>query len=124
MRSMGKFTTFSHSALSTVKVAGSLIDRHVLDHYWTALADIRQKGFYESLSQSSRPYIEAVWTNFHTDKPSLTEDLLSGKLVGNSWRAVRKWLGKSGPGEAASSPAASDVPQSHSCRHACDIAAR
>jgi hypothetical protein len=93
MRSLDKFATLGRGALSTVKVAGNLFDEHVLDHYSNALTEIRAKGVYASLAQTSGPYIAAVWKNFQPTKSTLTEDLVSGKLLGSTWRAVRKWVG-------------------------------
>jgi hypothetical protein len=99
MHSLGKFATLGRGALSTVKVAGTLLDRHVLEHYASALNDIRQKGLYHSLAETSQPYVDAVWQNFHADQSTITEDVLSGKLLGGSWRAVRTWLGRESPPE-------------------------
>jgi len=93
MYSLGKIGAVGRGALSTVKAAGTLFDRHVLDHYTEALADIRQKGIYGSLAQTSKPYIDAVWKNFSTDRTTITEDVASGKLIGQAWGAVRRWLG-------------------------------
>ena len=106
MHSLGKFATVSRGALSTIKVAGTLFDRHVLDHYSQALHEIRQRGLYQSLAETSQPYIEAVWENFQSNRSTLTEDVLSGKLLGSGWRAVRKWLGKdsSGPNPLENQP--------------------
>ena len=110
--SLGKIGTLGRGALSTVKVAGTLLDRHVIDHYTDALQDVREKGIYASVAETSRPYIDAVWQNFSTDKTTVTEDLFSGKLIGQAWGAARRWLGggeepgaeaenakKEGPGE-------------------------
>ena len=97
IRSMGKFATLSRGALSTIKVAGTLFDRHVLDHYSQAVVEIRQKGLYQSLAETSQPYIAAVWENFQSDRSTVTEDVLSGKLIGKGLRAVRKWLGREEP---------------------------
>jgi len=91
--SLGKIGSLGRGALSTVKAAGTLFDRHVIDHYRRALADIRQRGIYASLAKTSKPYIRAVWKNFSTDKTTITEDILSGKLIGQAWGAVRRWLG-------------------------------
>lgn len=101
LHALNGVATIGRGALSGVKVAGSLLDRHVLDHYQQALADIRQRGFYQSLAESSKPYVAAVWDNFHSDRSTLTQDVLSGKLIGDSWRAVRRWLGH---GEPAAEP--------------------
>ena len=91
--SLDKIGTVGQGALSTVRAAGTLFDRHIVDHYTDALADINEKGIYGSLAESSRPYVDAVWQNFSTDKATVTEDLLSGKLLGQAWGATRRWLG-------------------------------
>ena len=93
--SLGKIGTMGQGALSTVKAAGRMFDRHVIDHYTEALADIRQQGIYASLAETSKPYLEAVWDNFSTDQTTITEDILSGKLIGKAWGAARRWLGGS-----------------------------
>lgn len=91
--SLDKIGSLGRGALSTVTAAGTLLDRHVIDHYTDALRDVHEKGIYASVAESSRPYIDAVWQNFSTDKATVTEDLLSGKLIGQAWGAVRRWLG-------------------------------
>jgi hypothetical protein len=104
MRALDKFATVGRGALSGVKVAGSLVDRHVLDHYARALTEIRAKGLYQSLAETSQPYLGAVWLNFQSNKSTLTEDLLSGKVLGSSWRAARRWLGKEAAAEPSGPP--------------------
>jgi len=95
---LDKVGQFGQGALSTVKVAGNMFDRHIFAHYRNGLNDIREKGLYVILSENSGPYIAAVWQNFSTDKPTVTEDLLSGKLIGRAWSGMHGWLaGK--PGE-------------------------
>ncbi|MBI3837134.1 MAG: hypothetical protein HY288_04270 [Planctomycetia bacterium] len=96
MHSLGKIATVGRGALSTVKVAGTLFDRHVIDYYSQALREIRQKGLYASLAETSEPYIAAVWENFRANRSTVTEDLISGKLLGSTWRAARRWLGSEG----------------------------
>jgi len=95
--SLEKVGNVGSGALSSVRAAGTLFDRHVIDHYRAALGDIRQKGFYASLEQSARPYIDAVWLNFSGSKATITEDLLSGKLIGQAWTVARRWLGVGEP---------------------------
>jgi len=91
--SLDKIAVLGRGALSTARVTGNLLDQHVLQHYCTALADIRCRGIYASLAETSRPYVEAVWLNFATNKTTLTEEMLSGRLIGQAWGAVRRWLG-------------------------------
>jgi len=93
MQSLGKIGTLGRGALSTVKVAGRLFDKHVLESYAQSLDRIRDEGLYNTLARTSQPYITAVWENFSTNRSTLTEDVLSGKLVGGAWKAVRNWLG-------------------------------
>ncbi|NQU23589.1 MAG: hypothetical protein HQ567_20090 [Candidatus Nealsonbacteria bacterium] len=91
--SLNKIGLIGHGALSTVKAAGTLLDRHVADHYRTSLNDVREKGIYASLAETSGPYVDAVWLNFSTQKKTITEDLVTGKLIGKAWGAARRWLG-------------------------------
>jgi hypothetical protein len=93
--SLDKIGCVGQGALSTVTAACRLLDRHVLRHYTDALDDIRQKGLYGSLAETSQPYVAAVWKNFSTEQSTLTEDLLSGRLLGRAWTGVRRWLGGS-----------------------------
>jgi hypothetical protein len=97
---LSRMHTAARGALSGVRVAGRLFDRHVMDHYESALAEIQKRGLYATLRETSGPYVDAVWNNFSTDKVTVTEDLLSGKLIGQGWSAVRRWLGSTG-GETA-----------------------
>ena len=90
---LSRMQTVAQGALSSVRVAGRLLDRHVLDHYQAALAEIAERGLYATLRDTSAPYIDAVWQNFSSDKPTITEELLSGRLLGQGWSAVRRWLG-------------------------------
>ncbi len=90
---LDKIGSVSRGALSTVKVAGILFDRHVIDHYENALGEIGRNGIYATLAATSEPYIEAVWLNFSSTKPTITEGLVTGKLVGEAAGAVRRWLG-------------------------------
>ena len=93
LRAMESIGTLGRGALSTVKVAGTLFDRHVIDHYALALAEVREQGLYATLAKTSEPYIEAVWQNFASDKVTITEDLVTGKLIGRAWSTVRRWFG-------------------------------
>ncbi len=111
--SLDKIATVGRGALSTAKAAVTLFDRHVIDYYTEALGDIREKGFYASLSETSQPYIDAVWHNFSTQKGTITEDLLSGRLIGRAWKATRRWLGGSAEDDTPQDDAAAcDSPES------------
>ena len=80
-------------ALSSVQAAGTLLDRHVFDHYRMVLADIEETGFYPSLATASRPYTEAVWRNFAADRPTLTEDFLATG-VRRTLGQARNWINR------------------------------
>ena len=85
---IGKIGTLGQGALSTAKVTGNMFDRHILDHYRQGLNQITDKGFYVTYAEVSRPYIEAIWCNFASEKSTITEELLNGKLVGKAWRGL------------------------------------
>ncbi len=97
MGALGGIANLGRGALSTVRVAGSLIDRHVLDHYARSLAEIRQRGLYPTLAETSKPYREAVWANFRSERPTLTQELLSGRLWAGMRHTMGKWLGHDDP---------------------------
>ncbi len=103
LHSLGRVGNVGKGALSGVRVAGNIFDQHVIEHYRTALDDIRRDGVYTTLAQTSAPYIDAVWLNFSSQKPMVTEDLLSGKLVGKAWTGVRRWMGFA-PNEVPANP--------------------
>ncbi|MEX0586224.1 MAG: non-canonical purine NTP pyrophosphatase [Pirellulales bacterium] len=100
---LNKAGVVSRGALSGVRVTGMLVDRHIFDHYRAALGEIRARGFYKIVAESSQPYVEALWRNFSTTKPTLTEELVTGKLLGRAWQGARKLFG-------ASAIAAADAP--------------
>jgi hypothetical protein len=76
MQMLNRMKTVSDGALTSVRVAGGLLNRTVLDHYRGSLADIRERGIYEVLSEMYRPYAEAVWRNFTRERATWTEQLL------------------------------------------------
>ena len=79
-------------ALSSVRAAGTMLDRHVIDHYRMVLTDIEERGFYPSLATASRPYADAVWRNFAADRPTLTEEFLAKGGFKRTWRRAREWI--------------------------------
>ena len=79
-------------ALSTLNVAGNIFDRHILDHYRDGLDELEAEGFYPFLANASGPYISAVWHNFSSDQPTITEDILTGRLLKKSWDSLNQWF--------------------------------
>ena len=100
MFAMNKVGTLGKGALSTITVAGNMFDRHILEHYSRALVEINHKGFYTVLAESSGPYVAAMWQNFSSEKETLTEDVLSGRLFGRTIKAVGGWLNRETAGGA------------------------
>ena len=90
--SLDQVAKLGSGALSSVQAAGTLLDRHVFDHYRAVLGDIEDRGFYPSLADVSRPYTEAVWRNFASDRPTLTEEFLATGGVRRTWRQARDWV--------------------------------
>lgn len=86
-------TTVSKGALTTVRVTGELVNRHLFDHYREGLQDIAERGIYAMLADSSKPYLDAVWFNFSYERPTITEDIVSGKMMHRAWMGVKGWFG-------------------------------
>jgi hypothetical protein len=59
----------------------------VFQHYWLGLREIERRGLLPALSETSQPYLEAVWSNFSFDRKTWAEQLLSGELI--KWRWSR-----------------------------------
>lgn len=91
LQTLGQVTNLGRGALSTVRVTTTLIDRHVLDHYRTAAQELRRDGLHATLAKTAAPYIDAVWQNFSTQKSTVTENLLSGRLAKDAWQQLRGW---------------------------------
>lgn len=89
---LDKVGTAVQGALSSVRAAQNVLNRRVFDHYRMALEAIQQKGLFTVVSQAAQPYVEAVWLNFSTSKPTVTHELLSGRLMGRGVIALRRWL--------------------------------
>jgi len=95
MYTLDQMNTVTHGALTTIRVTGDLVDRHLFDHYRQAVGEIYEKGLFAMVADSSEPYMDAVWYNFSTDRPTITEDIVSGKMVGKVWDGVKGWFGSS-----------------------------
>ena len=108
LHTMGKVGAVTRGSLSSVKVAGSMVNRHVFGHYRQALSDIRTRGIYQSLSDSASPYIESVWHNYSTERPTLTGDVLTGRIFGRMWGGVRGMFAR-GETPAAETPVVGDA---------------
>lgn len=94
MHSLGKMKTVSQGALTGLRVAGGLLNRHVIGHYVDSLQTLREEGFYRTVQDSYAPYVEAVWSNFAVDKETWTEELVSGRILGKAFKSVAGWFGR------------------------------
>lgn len=109
MYALNQVDTICQGALTTISVTGELFERHILDHYWQALGEIEEQGLYSMLATSSAPYMQAVWYNFEANRPTVTDDIVSGKLSQQIWDRVRGWLGLSSKVEKADVASASET---------------
>ncbi len=94
MHSLGKVQTVASGALTGVEVAGGMFNKIVIGHYADALQALRRDGFYETVSESYAPYVDAVWTNFGADRETITEQVLDGSMFSKIGRKVRGWFGR------------------------------
>ena len=95
MYTLDQLENVTTGALATARVTGSLLDRHLIDHYRQGIAEIYEKGLFEMVAESSEPYLDAVWYNFSSTRPTITEDVVSGKIFTKAWDAVNDWFGDS-----------------------------
>ena len=92
MYSLKQVSTATQGTLATIRVTGNMLDEHFFDHYRTAIGTIATDGIYTVLAESSRPYLDAVWFNFSSDRTTITEDLISGKLFNQAFDSVTGWF--------------------------------
>jgi hypothetical protein len=100
LHTLGKLGTITRGTLTSVKVAGGLVNRHVIAHYAESLETLRRKGFYQTVRECYEPYIDAVWQNFSPQRATWTGELVSGRLPGRILRGVRGWFGRRGSSES------------------------
>ena len=93
MYSLNQVSTVTQGALTTVRVTGNLLDQHLLDHYRQGLTRIESEGLYSVIAVSGKPYLDAVWYNFSSSSPTITQDVVSGRLFGKVWSSVSGWFG-------------------------------
>lgn len=94
MQTLRKVNAVGTGTVAALSVAGSLLNRHVIGHYASALNEIRSRGIYNCVSESCEPYLEAVWYNFAESRPTVTEDVVTGRLFGRLGSKVRSWFSK------------------------------
>ena len=93
--SLDKFAKLGSGALTSVRVAGTLLDGVVLDHYRTVLTRIDEDGLYPTLAASSQPYAEALWRNFSADRETVTESFLKSGVAERALGKARRWFSRS-----------------------------
>ncbi len=82
MHTAQQASTITMGTVTGVKVAGSLLQRNVLQHYQDSLVMLREEGFLTVLSSTYQPYVGQVWNNFSGERKSWTETLLDpGNVV-------------------------------------------
>ncbi len=89
--SLNQVSTATKGALTTVRVTGNLLDQHLFEHYRKGLCKIEQEGVYGVLAESSKPYFNALWYNFSGERPTITEDVFSGRMIGRIWAWICGW---------------------------------
>lgn len=92
MHALGKLKTISHGTLTSVRVVGGLVNRHVVGHYLESMSEVKDRGFYETVRESATPYIEAVWNNFAADRETWTEQVVTGRAFSRAWQTIGGWL--------------------------------
>ena len=94
MNTLNRVKTVSRGALTSVQVAGGLLNRNVFGHYRDSLTRVREHGLFATVAESYQPYVDAVWRNFSTEKRSWTETLLDPRNVSRGWDRMWKLVGR------------------------------
>ncbi len=115
MQVLGKVGAVGRGVVVGAQIAGGLFQAHILEHYATSLRTVRERGLYAMLAESWQPYFAAVWNNFSMDKLTVTEEVVTGRLLGRAWRAVKGWFSRpkganGSPSAGQEQPPADDAP--------------
>lgn len=98
MGMLNRVKTVSQGTLTGAMVVGGLFNRHVVSHYQNSLHTIIERGLYETLRETSAPYITAVWNNFGADKSTWTEEVISGRALKKSgFEKLTGWFRRQDP---------------------------
>ena len=85
---LNQLQAVGHGSIVGLEIVGDLFQQHIIQHYWDGLRAIERNGLIPTLSNASKPYLEAVWSNFTIDHKTWTEQLLSGELLKWGWSHV------------------------------------
>jgi hypothetical protein len=96
MHVLGKLGAVGRGMVAGAKIAGSLVQLHILEHYAASLRSVRERGLYCMLAESWHPYVDAVWSNFSLEKATVTEEVVTGRLFSRCWKKVKGWFCRSG----------------------------
>ncbi|MCA8997229.1 MAG: hypothetical protein KDA80_09585 [Planctomycetaceae bacterium] len=81
MYTANQSAAIARGGVTGFRVAGSLIDRNVFEHYRDALKEIRDHGLLAMIRQTYEPYAAQMWDNFAEDRKSWTESLLDPRTL-------------------------------------------
>ncbi len=85
-RSVDKITT---TAWASVTVGADLLYQGVFSHYLDTLTEVRERGYYATVSGAAAPYLDGAMGQLDSSRESFTERLLSGRLL-RSWKRKRE----------------------------------
>ncbi len=91
MMVFSQISRIGQGAYGTVKVGFDLVNDNILKYYVDSLAELRRKGFYQSIIDVSQPYMEGLGHLFQPSRESYTEQVLRGKPFRALWRKLRAW---------------------------------
>lgn len=75
MHTAQQASAITHTGITGVRVAGSLLQRNILQHYQDSLQLLYNEGFLNVIRGTYQPYVSQVWSNFSADRKSWTESI-------------------------------------------------
>jgi hypothetical protein len=92
MQTMESIRSVTHGTLTGLFVAGRIVNRNIFAHYIQSLDSIRQRGLWQSVSETYQPYVNLAWTNFTRSRKTWTEQILDPGNVGRLFRRMTGWM--------------------------------
>lgn len=92
MQTIESIRTVTQGTLTSLFVAGKIVNRNIFGHYVNSLNAIHKQGLWSSVRNTYRPYISTAWGNFTSSRRTWTEQVLNPGHLATAWKTVTGWF--------------------------------
>ncbi|MCA9319937.1 MAG: hypothetical protein KDB53_04340 [Planctomycetes bacterium] len=100
LRTLDRVGAMTEGTFHGIRVAGGIVNRVFIDHYWESLVRIHDHGLFTTLRECYAPYVEGVFKNFSASTDTVTQQVLDGRIPSRFWGWLRRLFRRKGRGES------------------------